>query len=82
VWVGGLYVGEECKHLDHPYVWCPSKEVLSKKLKWRKGEPNIANGKCVTYTFGGSDPGLAMEACDKQKLPFSEHYLDYFESKF
>jgi hypothetical protein len=80
-WTSGIYVGDECKHLDFPYVWCPTKEILSKNLMWRSGEPNISKGLCIAIQIGGKRPGLFMEKCDLMKSAIAEILPDFFESK-
>jgi hypothetical protein len=72
---------EECKHLSFPYVWCPTKEVLSKKIKWKSGEPNLANGKCIALQLGGADPGLFMEDCTRKKIIVGDILPDFYESE-
>jgi hypothetical protein len=62
LWTGGFY-DKQCTDSDLPIVWCPSKEYVSSKLSWRKGEPNKKTGDCVAIRMGVSDPGLFMAKC-------------------
>jgi hypothetical protein len=62
-------------------VWCPTKELISKKLKWKWGEPNPSSGKCVSIQLGGTNPGLFLDNCNNQKPSIGELIPNYYESK-